>query len=157
PNPVTWFGTESYLMTQFQLVQCHRVQPILALIAWTRGGDRKMLSNDDMQRLQRLVNLAPLMTQEMQQGLLELVRKLKAAEGQACGLPASAIADLERAVPTELVQAIVEDQRHGVGVPAGFHLPSRNLLLEEQDGSPRQRLKIAVGNSLSLMRWWRRW
>ena len=68
-----------------------------------------MLSNDDMQRLKRLVNLAPLMTQEMRQGLLDLIRKLKAAEGQACGLPASAIADLERAVPTELVQAIVED------------------------------------------------
>jgi len=76
-----------------------------------------MLSNDDMQRLQRLVNLAPLMTQEMQQGMLDLIRKLKAVEGRACGLPASAIADLERAVPTELVQAIVEDQRHGVGVP----------------------------------------
>jgi len=84
-----------------------------------------MLSNDDMQRLQRLVNLAPLMTQEMRQELLELVRKLKAAEGQACGLPASAIADLERAVPTELVQAIVEDQRHGVGVP-GWLPPSKS-------------------------------
>ena len=84
-----------------------------------------MLSNHDMQRLQRLVNLAPLMTQEMRQELLELVRKLKAAEGQACGLPASAIADLERAVPTELVQAIVEDQRHGVGVP-GWLPPSKS-------------------------------
>jgi len=84
-----------------------------------------MLSNDDMQRLQRLVNLAPLITQEMQQGLLELVRKIKAAESQACGLPASAIADLERAVPTELVQAIVEDQRHGVGVP-GWLPPSKS-------------------------------
>src|SRR6516165_9607921 len=105
-----------------------------------------MLSNDDMQRLKRLVNLVPLMTEEMQQELLELVRKLQAAEGQACGLPASAIADLERAVPTELVQAIVEDQRHGVGVPGWLPPPSRSLLLEEQDGSPRQRLKIAVGN-----------
>ena len=84
-----------------------------------------MLSNDDMQRLKRLVNLAPLMTQEMRQGLLDLIRKLKAAEGQACGLPASAIADLERAVPTELVQAIVEDQRHGVGVP-GWLPPSKS-------------------------------
>ena len=84
-----------------------------------------MLSNHDMQRLQRLVNLAPLMTQEMQQSLLELVRKLKAAESQACGLPASAIADLKRAVPTELVQAIVEDQRHGVGVP-GWLPPSKS-------------------------------
>ena len=84
-----------------------------------------MLSNDDMQRLQRRVNLAPLMTQEMRQELLELVRKLQAAEGQACGLPASAIADLERAVPTELVQAIVEDQRHGVGVP-GWLPPSKS-------------------------------
>jgi hypothetical protein len=84
-----------------------------------------MLSNDDMQRLKRLVNLVPLMTQEMRQELLDLVRKLKAAESQACGLPASAIADLERAVPTELVQAIVEDQRHGVGVP-GWLPPSKS-------------------------------
>jgi len=65
------------------------------------------------------------MTQEMRQGLLDLIRKLKAAEGQACGLPASAIADLERAVPTEVVQAIVEDQRHGVGVP-GWLPPSKS-------------------------------
>ena len=84
-----------------------------------------MLSNDDMQRLQRFVNLAPYVDQEMQAKLLEVVRKLKAAEGQACGLPASAIADLERAVPTELVQAIVEDQRHGVGVP-GWLPPSKS-------------------------------
>ena len=84
-----------------------------------------MLSNDDMQRLQRLVRLAPYMTLEQRQGLLDLIRKLKAAESQACGLPASAIADLERAVPTELVQAIVEDQRHGVGVP-GWLPPSKS-------------------------------
>src|SRR5215470_14089083 len=84
-----------------------------------------MLSNDDMQRLQRLVNLAPLMTQEMQQGMLDLIRKLKAADGHGCGLPASAIADMEKAVPTELVQAIVEDQRHGVGVP-GWLPPSKS-------------------------------
>ena len=44
-----------------------------------------------------------------------------------------------------------------LGYPAGFHLPSRSLLLEEQDGSPRQRLKNAVGNSLCSMRWWRIW
>jgi hypothetical protein len=60
---------------------------------------------------QRLVNLAPLMTQEMKQELLDLIRKLKAADGQGCGLPASAIADMEKAVPTELVQAIVQENK----------------------------------------------
>ena len=50
-----------------------------------------MLSNDDMQRIKRLVNLAPLMTQEMQQGLLDLIRKLKAAEAREGGMPASAV------------------------------------------------------------------
>ena len=43
-----------------------------------------MLSNDDMQRLQRLVRLAPYMTLEQRQGLLDLIRKLKAAEGLCC-------------------------------------------------------------------------
>jgi hypothetical protein len=68
-----------------------------------------MLSNDDMQRLQRLVNLAPLMTQEMRQGLLDLIRKLKAADG--CRLPASAIAEMDKAVPTDLIRQIVTDNR----------------------------------------------
>src|SRR6516225_2699120 len=110
-----------------------------------------MLSNDDMQRLQRLVNLAPLMTQEMRQELLELVRKLKAAEGQACGLPASAIADLERAVPTELVQAIVEDQRHGVGVP-GWLPPSKSEPVVRGTGwqSPAWNLSTYRGECLTF-------
>ena len=84
-----------------------------------------MLSNDDMQRLQRLVNLAPLMTEEMQQGLLEVIRKLKAAEAQGCGLPPSAIAEMEKAVPDGLMRAIVEDHRHGVGVP-GWLPPAKS-------------------------------
>ena len=70
-----------------------------------------MLRNDDIQRLQRLVNLAPLMTQEMQQGLLDLIRKLKAADGHGCGLPASAIAEMEKAVPTDLIREIVNDNK----------------------------------------------
>jgi hypothetical protein len=40
-QPNSLCGMGPYLMAQFQLVQCHRVQPILALIALTRGGDRK--------------------------------------------------------------------------------------------------------------------
>ena len=91
-----------------------------------------MLSNDDMQRLKRLVNLAPLMTQEMRQGLLDLIRKLKAAEGQACGLPASAIADMEKAVPTDLVQAIVQDNRRS-SLP-GWLPPPKTAPVERGSG-----------------------
>ena len=70
-----------------------------------------MLSNDDIQRLRRLVNLAPYMDREMQAKFLDLIRKLKAAEAQGCGLPASAVAEMEKAVPTELIQEIVNDNK----------------------------------------------
>jgi hypothetical protein len=38
-----------------------------------------MLGGDDIQRLRRLVNLAPYMDKEMQEKLLKLIRDLKAA------------------------------------------------------------------------------
>jgi hypothetical protein len=73
-----------------------------------------MLSNNDMRRLQRLVNLAPLMTIEQRQALLELVRKLKAAEGSGSWLPQSAIQKMTDAVPDELMRDIVEDRKRGM-------------------------------------------
>jgi hypothetical protein len=71
-----------------------------------------MLSNDDMQRIKRLVNLAPLMTQEMQQGLLDLIRKLKAAEAREGGMPASAVQSMVDVIDDKTMRAIVEEQRH---------------------------------------------
>jgi hypothetical protein len=76
-----------------------------------------MLSNDDMQRLKRLVNLAPLMTEEMQRKLLELIRKLKAIEAQGSMLPNSAIQAMADAVPDDLMRAIVQDNKGGPSVP----------------------------------------
>ena len=52
--------------------------------------------------------------------LLVLVRRCKEAlrDGGGIGLmPASAVQDLVKAVPDDLVQAIVQDHRHGPGEP----------------------------------------
>jgi len=70
-----------------------------------------MLSNDDMQRLQRLVRLAPYMTLEQRQGLLDLIRKLKAAEGTSA-MPASAAQAMADVIDDKTMRAIVEEQRH---------------------------------------------
>jgi hypothetical protein len=51
------------------------------------------------------------MDREMQAKFLDLIRKLKAAEAQGCGLPASAVAEMEKAVPTELIREIVNDNK----------------------------------------------
>src|SRR5262249_54606200 len=70
-----------------------------------------MVSNEDMQRLQGLVRLAPYMTLEQRQGLLDLIRKLKAAEGTSA-MPASAVQAMVDAIDDKTMRAIVEEQRH---------------------------------------------
>jgi|SRR5262249_30316430 len=80
-----------------------------------------MLSNDDMQRLQRLVRLAPYMTLEQRQGLLDLIRKLKAAEGTSW-MPASAVQAMADVIDDKTLAAIVQEQQH-VSVP-GWLPPS---------------------------------
>ena len=54
------------------------------------------------------------MTLEQRQALLELVRKLKAAEGSGSWLPQSAIQKMTDAVPDELMRDIVEDRKRGM-------------------------------------------
>jgi len=81
-----------------------------------------MLSNDDMQRLQRLVRLAPYMTLEQRQGLLDLIRKLKAAEGTSA-MPASAVQAMADVIDDKTLAAIVQEQQH-VSVP-GWLPPSK--------------------------------
>src|ERR1700746_2330844 len=82
-----------------------------------------MLSNDEAQRLARLVRLAPYMDQEQREALLKMIRELNAADSIGGPMPQSAVDDLARAVPDQLVRDIVNDFRHGPGVP-GWLPPS---------------------------------
>jgi hypothetical protein len=77
-----------------------------------------VLTNSDLQKLKRYVDLAPYMTTEQQQALLECIRKLKAIEAAeiGVGLPSSAVTEMTKAVPDELLRDIVED-RHRTNVP----------------------------------------
>jgi hypothetical protein len=69
--------------------------------------------NDLVQTIQRLEAQLPSMSREQLTYLLMVVRAALAAmaKTQGAGLPHSAVADLEKAVPTALVQAIVQDNR----------------------------------------------
>jgi len=82
-----------------------------------------MLSNDELSRVTRLVNLVRYLDKETQEKCLELVRKLKEAEGQEMGLPRSAVDEMTKAVPNELVRDIVNDLKAGPGQP-GWIKPS---------------------------------
>jgi hypothetical protein len=81
-----------------------------------------MLSDSDLQKLKRYVDLAPYMSTEQRQALLECIRKLKAIEAteQGSWLPGSAVSDLAKCVDDKLMRDIVNDQRHGVGTPGWF-------------------------------------
>ena len=83
-----------------------------------------MLTNSDLQKLKRYVDLAPYMTAEQQQLLLECIRKLKAIEAQGSSwLPQSAVSDLVQAVPDTLMRDIVNDNRSGPSVPGWLPPP----------------------------------
>jgi hypothetical protein len=92
-----------------------------------------MLSDTDLGRIERLVRLAPYMTQEQREGLLKLIREIKAADAAAI-MPQSAIEDLAKAVPTKLCQEIVQDLRSGVGEPGGFLGPEKTAPKERHSG-----------------------
>jgi hypothetical protein len=78
-----------------------------------------MLTDSDLQKLKRYVNLVPFMSLEQRQALLECIRKLKAIEAaeQGSWLPGSAVSDLAKCVDDKLMRDIVNDQRHGLGTP----------------------------------------
>jgi len=78
-----------------------------------------MLSDSDVKRLQRLVNLAPLMDREQLEQLLELIRKLKAAEAASI-MPESAIDEMRKAVDDKLMSEIVRDLRKGPAQPSSI-------------------------------------
>jgi hypothetical protein len=70
-----------------------------------------MLTDDQVQRVARLVRLAPYMDQEMREKLLMLVRDLKA--GDAAGImPSSAIQQMTDCIDDKTMRVIVEEQRH---------------------------------------------
>jgi hypothetical protein len=78
-----------------------------------------MLTENELQRIGRLVRLAPYMDQEMRAKFLKLIRDLKVAEGQGI-MPESAISDMAKAVPDQLVREIVADLRSGPAVPGSI-------------------------------------
>ena len=78
-----------------------------------------MLTDSDLQKLKRYVGLAPYMSLEQRQALLECIRKLKAIEAAEAGvgLPASAVVDLTKCVDDKLMRDIVHDNRGGPSQP----------------------------------------
>jgi hypothetical protein len=83
-----------------------------------------MLTENQIERVARLVRLAEYMTPELREGLLKLIRDLKVAEG-AGAMPASAIQKMTDAVDDRLMADIVSDLRSGPGEPGGWLPPSR--------------------------------
>jgi hypothetical protein len=73
--------------------------------------------------MEKVLKIFPYLNEDIQQKLLALVReynsKLMAAEGQS-PIPKSAVDDLCRAVPDELVRDIVRDLGKGVAPPSGL-------------------------------------
>jgi hypothetical protein len=89
-----------------------------------------MLTENQIQRLGRLVRLAPYLDQAMQRKLLDLIRDLKAAEGMGW-LPQSAIQPMVDAVGDQQIRDIVNDLRSGVGEPGGFLGPTPKTELRQ--------------------------
>jgi hypothetical protein len=85
-----------------------------------------MISDNDIQRLGRLVRLAPYMNQEQREGLLKLVRDLKAADA-AGWMPQSAIQPMVDAVGDQQMRDIVADLRtFGRAQPGGWLDPGKS-------------------------------
>jgi hypothetical protein len=85
-----------------------------------------MLTNDQVQRLERLMQLAPHMTVEMQGKFLELIRDLKAADAASI-MPSSAIQKMAEAVDDKQMRDIVADLRSfGRAEPGGWLDPGKS-------------------------------
>lgn len=78
-----------------------------------------MLTNDQLQRVARLVRLAPYMTQEQLKDFLKLVSDLKAADAAAI-MPQSAVQSMVDVVDDKQMQQIVQEHRHGRSEPGGL-------------------------------------
>jgi hypothetical protein len=82
-----------------------------------------MLTERQVERVGRLVRLAPYMNDEQREGLLKLVRELKAVDGAAI-MPASAVEKMTEAVGDELMRDIVKDLRSGRSEPGFLAAPT---------------------------------
>jgi hypothetical protein len=94
-----------------------------------------MLTENQIQRVARLVRLAPYMTVEQREGLLKLVRELQAADAAGV-MPQSAIQDLVNAVGDAQVRDIVNDLKGGRAQPGW--LPPSPARPEERRGPPKE-------------------
>jgi hypothetical protein len=84
-----------------------------------------MITENILQRIGRLVKLAPWLPKEKQEELHEIIKELMVAESKEGVMPNSAISDLAEAVPTEQVRAIVNDLKgFGQAEPGGFLGPT---------------------------------
>jgi hypothetical protein len=93
-----------------------------------------MLTQNQLERLARLVRLAPYFNQEQLEGLSKLVRDLKAAESAGV-MPQSAIPPMVDAVGDRQMRDIVADLRgFGQAQPGGFLGPTTK-------SEPRQALR----------------
>jgi hypothetical protein len=91
-----------------------------------------MLTDNQVQRLARLTSLAPYMNKEQLEGLLKLVRDLKAADAAAI-MPQSAIEDMAEAVPDKLICEVVNDLRGGRAEP-GWLKPGKAAPIPKGSG-----------------------
>ena len=73
-----------------------------------------MLTDDDLKRLKRWVDLYPHLPQDCQEKLRKLIADLKVAEAQRSILPQSVVTEMVTAVPDKLMAEIVGDFRNGV-------------------------------------------
>ena|SRR6266480_1832937 len=95
-----------------------------------------MLSENELQRLARLVRLAEYMSQEQREGLFKLIHDLRAAEG-AGWMPQSAIQPMVDAVGDQQVRDIVNDLRGGRAEPGWIRPPAKRLEEMNKPDAPK--------------------
>src|SRR5262245_41585012 len=79
-----------------------------------------MLTNADLLRLKRWVDLYPQLPPEFQDKLRKLIADLKVVEAKGSIVPESAVAEMVKAVPDKLMAEIVKDFRSGVAQPSSL-------------------------------------
>jgi hypothetical protein len=98
-----------------------------------------MLSENIIQRLGRLVKLAPWLPKEKQEELHEIIKEMMVAERTEGTMPNSAIADLAEAVPDKLIREIVRDLKGAGNTQPGWLPPSKPKPVERRSGSVEPR------------------
>jgi hypothetical protein len=94
-----------------------------------------MLTENQIQRIARLVRLAEYMTPELREGLAKLIRDLKVAEGEGV-MPQSAIQPMVDAVGDQQMADIVADLRSAGRTEPRWMAPSPARKPEEKGSGP---------------------